>query len=156
MPRTDFVAQYTKFIEPKLKDQLSDKKTSLYNTIEKASGAGKAGDHEAGTLEVEQFLKYVQGVYITVTKTLTKMNLVKLMDKTMRHGQIESLGSKMETILGTSELVPIFEFRELAPVLGSAFGAAMGSYENKVIEYHKQFAKRSIDVQEVADMLQEE
>lgn len=39
MPRTDFVTQYTKFIEPKLKDQLSDKKTSLYDIIEKASGA---------------------------------------------------------------------------------------------------------------------
>jgi hypothetical protein len=88
--------------------------------------------------------------------TLTQMDLSKLMDKTMRHGQIGSLGSKMETILGTSKLAPIFEFRELAPVLGTSLGATMGSYEDKVIEYHKRFAKRSIDVREDADVLQEE
>ncbi|KAF2177168.1 hypothetical protein K469DRAFT_810131 [Zopfia rhizophila CBS 207.26] len=113
MPRTDFVAQYTKFIEPKLKDQLSDGKTSLYDIIEKVSGAGstlgKAEDLQTGTLEVEKFLNYLQGYDKATKKTLTQMDLVKLMDQTKRHGQIGSLGSKMETILGTSELVPIFE-----------------------------------------------
>jgi hypothetical protein len=180
MPRTDFATQYTKFIEPKLKGQLSDKKTSLYDIIEKASGSdsnlakstfkwkpgtittindnwiGKVEDLKAGTLEVEKFLNYLQGYDQTTKKTLPQMDLVKLMDKTMRHGQIGSLGSKMETILGTSKLVPIFEFRDLEPVPASKLGATMGSYEDKVIEYHKQFAKRSIDVRDDAEMLQEE
>jgi hypothetical protein len=180
MPRTDFVAQYTQFIEPKLKNQLSDKKISLYDIVEKVSGAGpklakqtfkwkpgtvtkindnwigKAEDLKTGTLEVEKFLNYVQGYDKATKKTLTQMDLVKLMDKTMRHGQIGSFGSKMETVLGTSKPAPIFEFRELTPVLGTALGDTMGSYEDKVIEYHKRFAKRSIDVREDADILQEE
>lgn len=72
------------------------------------------------------------------------MDLVKLMDKTMRHGQIGSLGSKME------------KFRDLKAILGKDLGTTMGSFEDKVIEYHKQFAKRSINVWEYAGMSQEE
>lgn len=181
MPRTDFVVQYTQFIEPKLKDQLSDGQTSLYDIIEKVSGAGstlgkktfnwkrdvitnvinedwigKAEDIKSGTLEVEKFLNYLQGYDKATKKTLIQMDLVKLMDETKRHGQIGSLGSTMETILGTSEPVPIFEFRELEPVLGDDLEKSMGIYEDKVVHYHKQFAKRSIDVREDADMMQEE
>ncbi|KAI9660364.1 MAG: hypothetical protein M1821_009714 [Bathelium mastoideum] len=164
MPRTDFVAQYIKFIEPKLKNQLSDKKTSLYDIVEKVSGAGpklaketfkwttgvitnidddwigKAENLKTGTLEVEKFLNYMQGYDKVTKKTLTQMDLLSLMDKVMRYNQIGSLGSRMETILGTNKLVPIFEFRELALVLGSALGTTMGLYEDKVIEYHKHFA----------------
>ncbi|KAF1955164.1 hypothetical protein CC80DRAFT_564563, partial [Byssothecium circinans] len=169
MPRTDFIAQYTKFIEPKLRDQLADKTTSLYDIVEKASGEGptlakktfkwtpvvttkidddwigKAGDLKAGTLEVEKFLNYLQGYDKATKKALPKMDLLKLMDTTMRHRQIGALGNKMETILGTSKDVPIFEFRDLQPVEGRGLGAALGAYEDKVIEYHRQFAKRSID-----------
>lgn len=84
MPRTDFVAQYARFIEPKLKDQLSNKKTRLYGIIEKVSGAGpklaketfewKPGTRESTTtgqarrrisrLELwkwRKFVNYVQG-----------------------------------------------------------------------------------------------
>ena len=180
MPRTDFVTQYTKFIEPKLKDQLSNNQKSLYNIVEKVSGAGsklakgtfkwkvkkipkineewigKEEDLKSGTLEVEKFLNYLQGYDKSRKQTITQMDLLKLMDKTMRYGQIGALGGKMEPILGTSKLVPIFEFRELAKVKGPDLGATFGSYEDKVIEYHKQFAKRSVDVQEDTDMLQEE
>jgi hypothetical protein len=73
------------------------------------------------------------------------MDLLKLMDKTMRHSQIGSLTNRMEPLLGTSKLVPIFEFRELDKVSGPNLGAAMGSYEDKVIEYHRKFSKRSMD-----------
>ncbi|KAI9712003.1 MAG: hypothetical protein M1820_001711 [Bogoriella megaspora] len=168
MPRTDFVAQYRKFIEPKLKDQLSPKYPCSKLAKEKFKWTpevrtpidkdwiGKAEDLKTGTLEVEKFLDYLQGYDKATKKTLTQMDLVSLMDKTMRHGQIGNLGNKMEKVVGGSESVPVFEFRELDTVLGSNLETAMGSYEEKVIEYHKQPAKRSIGVRGDADTLQEE
>jgi hypothetical protein len=39
MPRTDFVTQYNTFIAAKLKDQLSDKTTSLYDIIQAVTGS---------------------------------------------------------------------------------------------------------------------
>lgn len=139
-------------------------KTSLYDIVETVSGVGdqlaektfkwkvgpvtevsedwigKAEDLEAGTLEVQKFLNYLQGYDPATKTTLVQMDLLQLMDKALRHGQIGGYGSKMETILGTSKLVPIFEFRELQPVKGPALSATMGSYEDKVIAYHEQFA----------------
>ncbi|KAF2431039.1 hypothetical protein EJ08DRAFT_696718 [Tothia fuscella] len=180
MPRTDFLAQYSTFIEPKLKEQLSDKKTTLYDIIEKASGssgklaqdqfkwksqtpnpinedwAGKKDDLEKGNLQVEKFLDYLQGYDKKNKKAVPQMDLVKLMDRALRHGQVGGFDGRMEPILGTSKLVPIFEFRELKGVLGAELGAAMGSYEDKVIDYHKQSAKRGIDISEASEMLADE
>jgi hypothetical protein len=168
MPRTDFSAQYNKFIEAKLKEQLKD--TSLYDIIKKVSGSnddlakevfkwtpgvrneipddwnGKAGDLESGNLEVGKFLNYLQGWDPATKKTLEKKDLVRLMDKALRHGQIGGLGDKMENMLDTDKPVPIFEFRDLNRITGSALADSMGSFEDKVIDYHHQFAKdESVD-----------
>lgn len=175
MPRTDFLTQYNKFIEPKLTAQLADKTVSLYDIVEAVSGKvdptdklakskfkwatgrildiaddweGKREDMKAGTLEVGKFLNHLQGYNKATKKVVPKKDLVKLMDKTMRFNQIGALGSKMETILGTSKEVPIFEFRELKKVSGPNLGKELGLYEDMVIAYHKQFAKRSFDDEE--------
>lgn len=161
MPRTDFVAQYNQFVEPKLRDQLVSQHTSLYEIIQKVSGEaptlakkvfkwkpevhlaipdnwlGKEADLKAGTLEVEKFLNYVQGYDKAANTPLLQMDLVKLMDRTLRHGQIGGLGGKMETILGSAEPAAIFEFRDLDNVLAADLGATLGRYEDRVIVYHK-------------------
>jgi hypothetical protein len=94
MPRTDFVTQYTTFIEKKLQKQLSEKKTSLFDIVEKVSRqklatqafkltpgitnrfpdqwTGKTGDTKAGTLAVEKFLNYLQGYDKATKKPLPK------------------------------------------------------------------------------------
>jgi hypothetical protein len=163
MPRTDFSAQYNKFIEPKLKEQLKD--TSLYDIVKKVSGSndnlakeafkwtpgvrhevpdnwnGKAGDLESGNLEVGKFLNYLQGRDPASKEDLERKDLVKLMDLALRHGQVGGLGDKMENMLDTDKPVPIFEFRDLTRITGSALSDSMGSFEDKVIDYHHQFAK---------------
>jgi len=181
MPRTDFVTQYTNFAKPILESQLAKGKVSLYDIVEKVSGsdstlgqgkfkwkagtiteiipedwAGKPADLQAGTLEVKKFLNYIEGYDKETKQDLPQMDLLKLMDKTMRHGQIGGLGNKMETRMGTSELVPIFEFRNLKPPQAPDLGFTMGQYENTVFNYHDPLAKRSIDSWEEEDMLQEE
>lgn len=170
MPRTDFSAQYNKFIEPKLKKQFLDKTTSLLDVIFKVSGnaqipkeaftwkvgtitsipdnwAGKANNLATGKLEIVDFINHIQGFDGKTKKALPKLDLLKLMDKAMRHGQIGSLNNKMEPVLDSSKEAPIFEFRELEHVLGPNLGAALGAYEEKVIAYHREFRRRSIDVQ---------
>ncbi|KAH6638135.1 hypothetical protein C7974DRAFT_423057 [Boeremia exigua] len=178
MPRTDFVAQYTKFIEKKLTKQFLDKTTSLLDVVVKVSGnaqlakeafkwntgaiatipenwAGKANNIKTGKLEIDDFINHIQGFDKTTKKTLPKMDLLKLMDKTMRHGQIGSLNNKMELVLDSTKEAPIFEFRELDYVHGAKLGTTLGTYEDKVIAYHKQFKKRSINDQEDVDASQE-
>lgn len=142
MPRTDFVAQYTQFVEKKLANQFSDGKTSLYDIIQKVSGVdiklagekfirtpgikrninekwkGMDDDLTHGTLGVEKFLNYVQGYDKKTKERLDQMDLVKLMDTSTRHGQIGNLNNRMETVLGTNKHAPIFEFRELAQAIG--------------------------------------
>jgi hypothetical protein len=163
MPRTDFSAQYNKFIEPKLKDQLTEK--SLYDIVKTVSNSknelaqeefkwatdtrteidddwdGKAGDLESGKLQVGKFLNYLQGRDPAAGKTLPQKDLVRLMDKALRHGQVGGYGDKMEKMLDTEKSVPIFELRDLEPIYGSPVIDLMGSYEDKVIEYHHQFAQ---------------
>lgn len=178
MPRTDFVAQYTKFIEPKLKKQFLDKTVSLLDVVVKVSGnaqlakegfkwntgrtvnipevwADKAKNLESGKLDIEDFINHIQGFDKKTKKALPKMDLLKLMDKAMRHGQIGSLSNKMETVLGSTKEAPIFEFRELDPVLGPKLGAALESYEKKVIAYHGKFKKREAFIEGDTDASQE-
>jgi hypothetical protein len=169
MPRTDFVTQYNTFIEPKLRKQLFDKTTSLLDIIVKVSGnaqlakeafkwkagtttnipdnwSDKAENLKSGTLVIDTFINHIQGFDKKTKKALPKMDLLKLMDKAMRHGQIGSLNNKMESVLGSTKVAPIFEFRELEPLEGPELGASLGAYEEKVIAYHKEFKKRSVDV----------
>lgn len=174
MPRTDFVAQYIQFVEKKLEAQLCDGKTSLYDIVQKVSGRddklagekfrwtpgikreideswkGMEDDLKDGTLEVEKFLNYIQGYDKKADEKLEpQMDLVKLMDRSTRHGQIGSLNERMETVLGTDKPAAIFEFRELAQAIGDGLGVTMESYENQVINYHKKAPKkRSIHVRE--------
>jgi hypothetical protein len=163
MPRTDFSAQYNKFIESKLKTQL--KSVSLYDIVKKISDSGdglatevfkwstdtrteidddwngKADDLNSGNLQVGKFLNYLQGWDTATEKTLPQKDLVMLMDKALRHGQVGGLGNKMEDMLDTDNPVPIFEFRDLDPIIGSKLPDLMWSYEDKVIYYHHQFAQ---------------
>ena len=174
MPRTDFVAQYTRFVEKKLADQLCDGKTSLYDIIQRVSGAdnelakekfkwtppkkrnnidkkwkGMEDDLKQGTLEVEKFLNYVQGYNKKTKEKLDQMDLIKLMDRSLRYGQIGGLNDRMENVLGTDQPAPIFEFRDLEPVLANKLGDTMASYEEKVMAYHKKAVKkRSIHARE--------
>ncbi|KAL8724634.1 MAG: hypothetical protein Q9166_007844 [cf. Caloplaca sp. 2 TL-2023] len=173
MPRTDFVAQYVQFVEKKLEAQFCDGKTSLYGIVQKVSGRddklagekfswtpgirreideewkGMEDDLKVGTLGVEKFLNYIQGYDKKTHERLDQMDLVKLMDRLMRHGQIGSLNDKMESGLGTDRHAAIFEFRELVQVLGDGLSSTMESYENKVIDYHnKAPKKRSIHIRE--------
>jgi hypothetical protein len=163
MPRTVFSAQYNKFIESKLKEQLREK--SLYDIVKTISGSGdglatevfkwstdtrteieddwnsKADDLNSGNLQVGKFLNYLQGWDTATEKTLPQKDLVRLMDMALRHGQVGGLGDKMENMLDTNNPVPIFEFRDLDPIIGSKLPDMMGSYEDKVIDYHHQFAQ---------------
>jgi hypothetical protein len=165
MPRANFVTQYTTFVESKLKAQLDGGQTTLYDIIQKATGSdaklakekftwtgkkagavvtpisdtwnGKDADVDAGTLEVQKFLDYIQGWDRVAKKALSKkLDLVELMDKTLRNGQIGGLGAKLEQLYQGTKNVPIFEFRDLDPIKGNDLGTALEAYENKVIAYH--------------------
>jgi hypothetical protein len=164
MPRTDFSTQYNKFIEPKLKEQLKDK--SLYDIVKAVSQSGdglaqesfkwvttrpktdvsddwngKAGDLQSGNLAVGKFLNYIQGWDTATKKELPKKDLVKLMDKALRHGQVGGLGATMENMFESKKEVPIFEFRDFTSVTAGNVADKMGSYEDKVIDYHRKFGK---------------
>ncbi|KAF2667356.1 hypothetical protein BT63DRAFT_480344 [Microthyrium microscopicum] len=155
MPRTDFVTLYSKYVEPKIKSQLGDK-TTLLQIVQKISGQkgdiakqvftwtgndkatkpkenwdGRDADLKSGKLEVQKFLGHLQGD----DKGANKLDLVKLMDKTLRNGQIGGLGDKLEQT-GTNKVAPLFELRELAPIQGADLGKKLGEFEDKVIAYY--------------------
>jgi hypothetical protein len=155
MPRSDFVTLYNKYIEPKIKSQLGDK-TTLLQIVQQISGQkdsiakqvftwtgnekaakpkenwdGRDDDLKSGKLEVQKFLKYLQGD----DKGANKLDLVKLMDKTLRNGQIGGLGDKLEQV-GASKVAPLFELRELDSIKGADLGKALGKFEDKVMAYY--------------------
>jgi hypothetical protein len=61
------------------------------------------------------------------------MDILKPMDKAMRHGQIGSFNNKMESVSDSTKVTPIFEFRELESVTGPNLAATLASYGEKVI-----------------------
>ncbi|KAF2109730.1 hypothetical protein BDV96DRAFT_604604 [Lophiotrema nucula] len=67
------------------------------------------------------------------------MDLVKLMNRTKRNGQIGDLNAKVELIKDSTKTAPIFEFRDLDQAKGSELETRVGSYEAKVEACHKQF-----------------
>lgn len=179
MPRTNFVTQYKDYIEPVIKRQLS-KKVSLYDIVQAVSGSreslakdefkwkprqptavpetwpNKNRDLETGRLEVEKFLNHLQGYDKAAKKKVVQLDLIQLMEKSLRHGQIGGLGTKKEAVLNSKKkLAPIFEFRELKPQMGQAIVPAMRNIEGQIEEFHKQFAKRSLEGQEETDTAEE-
>jgi hypothetical protein len=165
MPRTNLVAQYTTFVESKLKEQLKDGKTTLYDIIQTATASdatlakdkfnwiGRKGgavvrpisdtwrdkdaDIDAGTLEVQKFLDYIQGWDRVAKKPLSKkLDLLELMDKTVGNDQIGKLGAKMEPLYQGTKEVPIFEFRDLDAIQLNNIGTTVEAYENRIIAYH--------------------
>jgi hypothetical protein len=98
---------------------------------------GKDADVDTGTLEVQKFVDYIQGWDRVAKKALPKkLDLMELMDKTLRIGQIGGLGVKLEPLYQGTKNVPIFEFRDLDPIKGNNLGTALEAYENQVIAYH--------------------
>ncbi|KAJ3580553.1 hypothetical protein NPX13_g18 [Xylaria arbuscula] len=59
-------------------------------------------------------------------------------DKTY-DGQIGGFGDKMEYALGTTRLVPLFEFRNLGSSTSSQFEMLVTQAENDIISYHHQY-----------------
>lgn len=162
MPRADLSAQYNKFIEPKLRKQFLDKRIPLIDVVVKVSGnaqlaseaftwnvgtitkisddwLGKENNLATGKLETEGFINNIQGFDRKSKKVRPKKDLLKLMDKAIRHGQIGSPNDKTEPVLDSSKEAAIFEFHELDPVFGPNLGAALGAYEEKAIAYDKEF-----------------
>lgn len=98
---------------------------------------------------MEKFLNYIQEYDKKADKPLDQMDLVKLIDRSTRHGQIGGLNDRIENVLGTNKPAAIFEFRDLALAIGNELSDTMESYENKVIDYYKKAPKkRSLDVRE--------
>ncbi len=161
MPRTDFLAMYKKFIEEKLRAEISECGNSLYTIVSTVSGVSnnKLKDYEfkwkpddlrnkvdqdwdgkddmikKGRLRVDKFLDDLQMNDKVAKKQL---DLLKLMDLSTRHGQIGGLNDRMESVVDHhSSPAPIFEFRDLKAITGDDVAKRMGEYEDKAIEMHK-------------------
>lgn len=161
MPRTDFLGMYKKFIEEKLRAEISECGTSLYTIVSTVSGVsnnklkdykfkwkpdnlrhkvdqnwdGKDDMIKKGRLRVDKFLDTLQMNDKVAKKQL---DLLKLMDLSTRHGQIGGLNDRMESVVDhPSSPAPIFEFRDLEATNGGEIAKRMGEYEDKAIEMHK-------------------
>ncbi|KAL8910952.1 MAG: hypothetical protein Q9171_003819 [Xanthocarpia ochracea] len=161
MPRTDFLGMYKKFIEEKLRAEISECGNSLYTIVSTVSGVAddKLKDYEfkwkpddlrkkddqdwdgkedmvkKGRLRVDKFLDTLQMNDKVAQKQL---DLLKLMDLLTRHGQIGGLNDRMESVVEHPTLpAPIFEFRDLEAISGGEVAKRMGEYEDKAIEMHK-------------------
>lgn len=67
-------------------------------------------------------------------------DMLAVMDN-INDGQIGGLGSRMENVLGTSRLVPIFEFRDLTALTLEEAPEKVSLFEQIVIEYHRRMKK---------------
>jgi len=164
MPRTHFLAMYKKFIEEKLRAEISECGNSLYTIVSTVSGVSnnKLKDYEfkwkpddlrnkvdqdwdgkddmikKGRLRVDKFLDTLQMNDKVAKKQL---DLLKLMDLSTRHGQIGGLNDRMESVVNhPSSPAPIFEFRDLEAINGGEVVKRMEEYEDKAIEMHKKAA----------------
>ncbi|KAI1349146.1 hypothetical protein F5Y01DRAFT_327670 [Xylaria sp. FL0043] len=68
-----------------------------------------------------------------------KGDRLSIADKTY-DGQIGGFGDKMEYVLGTTRLVPLFEFRDLGSSVASQFEDVVTTAENEVINLHTKYA----------------
>ncbi len=176
MPRTDFLSMYKKFIEEKLRAEITECGNSLYTIVSTVSGVSndKLKDYEfkwkpddlrnkvdqdwdgkddmikKGRLGVKNFLDTLQ-MNDKVAKH--QLDLLKLMDLSTRHGQIGGLNDRMESVVDhPSSPAPIFEFRDLDAIKGGEVAKRMGEYEDKAIEMHKK-AKTDNAVSTRADVV---
>ncbi|KAK4690181.1 hypothetical protein P7C71_g6540, partial [Lecanoromycetidae sp. Uapishka_2] len=161
MPRTNFLTMYNKFARDKLQDQFV-LGTSLYDIIRGIAAAergrnldtskmkfkwkpqdlrkpidetwpGKADDMRSGELTVKEFLDTLQ----PLSSNTPQLDLLMLMDRMVRHGQIGGLEDRMEGVYGARNTpAPIFEFRDLANVNGVTLAARMAEFDQQVIELH--------------------
>ena len=122
MPRTDFLGMYKKFIDEKLRAEISECGNSLYTIVSTVSGVSKDkskdyefkwkpddlrnkvdqdwdGKHDMikkGRLGVNKFLDTLQ-MNDKVKKK--QLDLLELMDLSTRHGQIGGLNDSMESVV---------------------------------------------------------
>ena len=168
MPRTDFLAMYKRFIEEKLRAEISECGNSLYTIVATVSNVpinqlkdyefkwkpddlrnkvdqdwdGKDDMIKKGRLRVDKFLDTLQMNDKVAKKQL---DLLKLMDLSTRHGQIGGLNDRFESVVDHPDhAAPIFEFRDLEQISGKDVPDRMGKYEDKAIELHK-LANTNID-----------
>ena len=161
MPRTNFLTMYNRFAQNKLQAQFdSHPSTSLYDIVRELAEVetgrridielmkfkwkpqdlrnpievewpGKVEDMRTGLLPVKKFLDTLQGL------NTPQLDLLMLMDKMVRHGQIGGLENRMEGVLGALERpAPIFEFRDLANVNRETLVGRMADFNQQVIALH--------------------
>ena len=161
MPRTNFLTMYNTFARDKLQDQFAVV-FSLYDIIRIIAALepnrnldiakmkfkwkpqdlrkpidetwpGKAAVMQSGELTVKKFLDTLQ----PLSEDTEQLDLLMLMDRMVRHGQIGGLGGRMEGVYGAlHKPALIFEFRDLANVNGVALAERMEQFERRVVVLH--------------------
>ncbi|KAI0151819.1 hypothetical protein GGR57DRAFT_503747 [Xylariaceae sp. FL1272] len=170
MPRTNFLTMYNMFARDKLQEAFANSQ-SLYSIVRTVAALHSARDiqdlrflwkpedlrndvsenwpekdlnRETGNLAVKLFLDTLQGL------NTRQLDLLMLMDKMVRHGQIGGLDDRVEGVYqARAKPAPIFEFRDLEPVPSTQLPSRIIAFNEKVIELHKQVASpTSLDPQE--------
>ena len=161
MPRTNFLTMYNKFARDKLKE-LFKFSTSLYDIVRVIAAVepgrkldianmkfkwkpqdlrnpidetwpGKDDDMKSGELTVKKFLDTLQ----PLPPDAPQLDLLMLMDRMVRHGQIGGYGDRMEGVYGsTNRPAPIFEFRDLENVNRANLADRMAAFNRQVVALH--------------------
>ncbi len=154
MPRTDLATIYKRFVEPSITALLGSSENSLFdidNTYfkwdrwEKARGTAPSGAwpeaekcFKDGELPIRIWLRELQ---------YNSIDVMALMDSTLRHGQLGGLGSRLELLLTKSEAAPysyvlsseeapIWEFRDLSGVNVNKITQTLKECELSIIRMH--------------------
>jgi hypothetical protein len=77
--------------------------------------------------------------WIDAIEAYTSPDPISRVDKLI-DGSVGRLGNKMEKVLGTERLVPIFEFRRLGGIKASGFGNVAEEVEKAIVVYHHSMA----------------
>ena len=162
MPRTNFLTMYNTFAQAKLRNQFV-LGTSLYDIVDviaklepgrnldiakmkfkwipqdlrnhiDETWPGKDDDMKSGELTVKKFLDTLQ----PLPPNAPQLDLLMLMDRMVRHGQIGGYGALMEGVYdSTNRPAPIFEFRDLANVDGIGLAERLAQFNQQVVHLHK-------------------
>ncbi len=175
MPRTDLATIYKRFVEPSITALLGSSENSLYEMVkvlananadpargevasfdidntyfkwdrwEKARGTAPSGAwpeaekcFKDGELPIRIWLRELQ---------YNSIDVMALMDSTLRHGQLGGLGSRLELLLTKSEAAPysyvlsseeapIWEFRDLSGVNVNKITQTLKECELSIIRMH--------------------